>query len=254
MRNNIPNFLTLTNLLFGCIATVLAFNNNLVGASYCVGLALICDFLDGFAARILNVNNPIGKELDSLADMVTFGLVPGVIMYKIIGGALIYQSLQEDMSLEARGMYSKLSYVAFMITIFSAWRLAKFNIDNRQTKNFIGLPTPANAVLIASFPFVIEKQNNAGEWLFDSALLNPYCQIGLVVFLSILLIANIPMFSFKSDSFKFSDNIPQYLLVVISVILIALLQYIGVLLIIPVYIILSVIFGVIIKPKHTSVV
>ncbi|MBN8702491.1 MAG: CDP-alcohol phosphatidyltransferase family protein [Bacteroidetes bacterium] len=243
MRNNIPNFFTLANLLFGCIATVAALNNNLVGASYCVGFSLIFDFLDGFMARALKANSPIGKELDSLADMVSFGLVPGVIMFKLIGGALIYQSIQENMSLEARTVYTKLSYVAFLITLFSAWRLAKFNIDTRQHKTFIGLATPGNTLLIASFPLVIENPTNINEWLLNSAVLNPYFLLVLVVFLSYLLVANIRMFSFKMETFSFADNKPQYILVVSSIILIAFFQYIGLLLVVPLYILLSLVFG-----------
>ena len=137
MKKHIPNILTLSNLLAGCIGLVYAFNGNLVYASYAIWIAAIFDFLDGFSARMLKVSSPIGKELDSLADMVTFGVLPSVILFQMIGNQ----------------PYEYLSYGAFILALFSALRLAKFNVDTEQTTTFIGMPTPAAAFFVSGLPF-----------------------------------------------------------------------------------------------------
>ena len=153
IKQYIPNTITCCNLLCGCLAIVKAFDGDLVMSAYLVGLAAIFDFFDGFAARLLRVVSPIGKDLDSLADMVTFGVVPGVMMYKLLGMGI------ENYNLGNNHIPLSVSLIAFMITIFSAVRLAIFNNDTRQTSSFIGVPTPAVAIFICSIPLILQKNS-----------------------------------------------------------------------------------------------
>ncbi|MCS5664109.1 MAG: CDP-diacylglycerol--serine O-phosphatidyltransferase, partial [Flavobacteriales bacterium] len=134
MLKHIPNLLTISNLICGCIALYFTFHNNLVLAAYIIGLAAVFDFMDGAVARLLNMSSPMGKELDSLADMVSFGVVPGSVVFHLLEASTL----------------SAYSFVALTIPAFSAYRLAKFNVDERQNENFIGLPTPANCLIFVS--------------------------------------------------------------------------------------------------------
>jgi CDP-diacylglycerol--serine O-phosphatidyltransferase len=150
MKKHIPNILTLSNLFAGCIGLVFAFDGNLIYASYAIWIAAIFDFFDGFSARMLNVSSPIGKELDSLADMVTFGVLPSMILYQMIESHPI----------------PNLGYGAFILALFSALRLAKFNVDTRQSTTFIGMPTPAAAFFVSGLPFWMEQFPQLGTcWL-----------------------------------------------------------------------------------------
>ena len=132
MSKHIPNLLTISNLICGSIALYFTFQGELVFTAYLIGLAAIFDFMDGAAARLLNVSSPIGKELDSLADMVSFGLVPGSVVFHLL----------------EEGALSQYSFIALVIPIFSAYRLAKFNVDEDQNENFIGLPTPRGRMIV----------------------------------------------------------------------------------------------------------
>ena len=140
IKRNVPNLITLGNLTCGLLSIVLAFEGKLEVAAAFIFFGSILDFFDGFASRLLNVSSEIGKQLDSMADMVTFGVAPGIIIYKLIS--------------ESNNHYEFLVYAAFILPIFSAIRLAKFNIDSRQTSSFIGLPVPAAAIFIASLPIL----------------------------------------------------------------------------------------------------
>lgn len=230
VKKHIPNLLTLGNLFCGCLAIVTIFAGNLVGAAYLVGIALIFDFFDGFAARLLKVSSPIGKDLDSLADMVTFGVVPGLAMYN-----LIYMSMYDKLQAELNPKLDWLPYCAFIIPIFSAVRLAKFNNDTRQTTSFIGLPTPANAMVICSLPLV--KYFNPE--LYPAFLENPYvlCLVSLI--LSLLLVAEIPLFALKFKNFAWKGNEIRYVFLLFSLLLLSTLKFVGVPLIIILYIFLS---------------
>lgn len=170
IAKQIPNLLTLSNLLCGCLAIKFAFEWDLIMAAYLVGLASIFDFLDGFAARLLKVSGEMGKQLDSLADMVSFGVVPGVVMFqmmRIVSLEITYDFPEHSTIMDLATHYSKnismsnythpLSYLAFLISLFSAYRLAKFNIDTRQSDKFIGLPTPANAIFICSIGWIFSQ-------------------------------------------------------------------------------------------------
>lgn len=237
IKKHIPNTLTCANLFCGCIALVCIFNNNLICASYLIALAAVFDFFDGFVARKLNVKSDIGLQLDSLADMVTFGVVPG---------AIIFQYLQ--VALNIFNLPNEIAYAAFLITVFSALRLAKFNIDTRQTESFIGLPTPANTILIASFPLIIEQVTNTNSIIVFS-IFNPYFLLGLVGVMSFLLVSEIPMFALKFKNFSWQDNKIRFIFVGLTVALLVLFQFVAVPFIIASYIALSAIGRAFIKTK-----
>jgi CDP-diacylglycerol--serine O-phosphatidyltransferase len=226
LKKHLPNAITCANLFSGCVGIVLAFKGELIAASYAIFLAAIFDFFDGLASRVLKSFSSIGKDLDSLADVVSFGVLPGVIMYQ-----LFLQARQIN------NVSSWLDFVAFLIPVFSALRLAKFNIDTRQAENFIGLPTPANAILIASFPIIINYNNT----FYMPFLVNPYILSGLVVVMCSLLVAELPMMSLKFKNSDFNENIYRYLLLLFSAILILFFKFAAVPVIIFIYITLSII-------------
>ncbi|MBB5622041.1 CDP-diacylglycerol--serine O-phosphatidyltransferase [Pedobacter cryoconitis] len=217
MKKHIPNALTCANLFSGCIGVVFAFKGDLNIAAYAVLISGICDFFDGFAARLLHVKSPIGKELDSLADMVSFGFLPGVVMFQLL--------TQSDFS------SPYLPYLGFMMTIFSALRLAKFNIDTRQTEDFIGLNTPMNTLFIVSLPFI---QKDYPALIGSSVLL-----VAITVIMSFLLTSEIRIFSLKFSSFKWEPNKIKFIFLILSAILIAFLQFAAVPFVLVLYIALS---------------
>jgi CDP-diacylglycerol---serine O-phosphatidyltransferase len=192
IRKHIPNAITSLNLASGCIAIVFAFQGAYMTAAYFIALAAVFDFFDGFAARLLKAYSPIGKELDSLADVVSFGVAPGIMIFNYLS----------DLSL-ATNSSIYLPYLAFLIPVFSALRLAKFNIDERQASSFIGLPTPANAIFwafgIAGF------FNDILDTSFD-----PLIVIAVVIVFSWLLVSNLPMFSLKFKHYKWRGNRLRY--------------------------------------------
>lgn len=229
IKKHIPNSLTCANLFCGCIALVCIFNNNLIYASYLIVLAAVFDFFDGFVARILHVQSDIGLQLDSLADMVTFGVVPGAIVFHYLLA-----------SLNTYNLPSELAYLAFIITVFSALRLAKFNIDTRQTDSFIGLPTPANTMLIVSFP-LIAQQLTSTSLILEYTILNPYFLLVVVGTMSFLLVAEIPMFALKFKNFSWHDNKIRFIFVGLTILLLALFQFVAIPFIIAAYVGLSVV-------------
>ncbi|SDJ71587.1 CDP-diacylglycerol---serine O-phosphatidyltransferase [Pedobacter sp. ok626] len=219
LKKHIPNAITCANLFSGCIGIVYAFNGSLEIAAYFVLLSGIFDFFDGFVARLLNVKSAIGKELDSLADVVSFGFLPGIVMFQLLK--------QSDYTSEY------LPYFGFIITVFSALRLAKFNIDTRQTEDFIGLNTPMNTLFIVSLPFI---QKDYPSVIGSAPLL-----VGLIVLLSWLLVSEIKIFSLKFSSTSWEQNKIKYIFLILSVLLIAFLKFAAVPLILVLYIGLSVI-------------
>lgn len=210
-------------------------------AAYLVLLAAVLDFFDGFVARILKQPSEIGKQLDSLADVISFGLVPGIAMYRLI---LRFETSAGDHN-------SLLPFVALIIPLFSALRLAKFNVDTRQSDSFIGVPTPANAMLLLSIPLVMEftlgigsmSDLNHKDWKIDRLVeevsMLPYMLAGLCVVMSILLIAELPLFALKFKSFAWKGNEIRFIFLGISVIMLAVLQVAAIPLIIIVYILMS---------------
>jgi CDP-diacylglycerol--serine O-phosphatidyltransferase len=224
LKKHLPNAITCANLFSGCIGIVLAFKGELIAASYAIFLSAIFDFFDGLASRVLKSFSGIGKDLDSLADMVSFGVLPAVIMYQ-----LLLQARQID------NISSYLNFIAFLIPVFSALRLAKFNVDTRQSEHFIGLPTPANAILIASFPLILDHHNR----YFTPSLQNPYVLSVLIIIMCSLLVIEVPMMSLKFKNRDFNKNIFRYLLLLFSAILILFFKFAAVPVVIVFYIILS---------------
>ncbi|MCF0057294.1 CDP-diacylglycerol--serine O-phosphatidyltransferase [Dyadobacter sp. CY356] len=221
-NRHIPNVLTCLNLLCGCIGVTEAFHNNIVISCWLIGIALIFDFFDGFAARLLKVSSPIGRDLDSLADMVTFGLLPSIIIYQ-----LLMQSIPDLV-----GIWK--AYPAFLIAIFSAIRLAKFNNDPRQSDSFIGVPTPAAALLIASLPLIIF---NDDSW--KPLIVNTTNLLILTVVICFLLVSEIKLLALKFRSFGWKGNEARYLLMLLTVVLLLLFKILAVPVIFVVYLALS---------------
>jgi len=219
MKRLIPNALTCANLLSGCVGIVFAFKGRLDVAAYAVLVSGIFDFFDGFSARILNVKSLIGKELDSLADMVSFGFLPGVVMYQLLS--------QSDYT------SPYLPYIGFLITIFSALRLAKFNLDTRQTEDFIGLNTPMNTLFIVSLPF-IQKDYPA---LINSTIL----LVATTVLMCWLLVCEIKIFSLKFGSVKWIHNKSKFVFLIISAVLIAFLKFAAIPFVLVLYIVSSIV-------------
>lgn len=246
IKKNIPNAITCGNLLCGCLALIETFNGNLVNAAYLVGIALVLDFFDGFAARMLRVSSAIGKDLDSLADMVTFGAVPGMVMFKMIGISL------SNIVVINSGWHTTiyptqpLAYIALIIPVFSCIRLAKFNNDTRQSESFIGLPTPANAMVICSIPLILEFQKGAVDFIVNSYIL---CLLSFI--LSFLLVAELPLFALKFKGFGWSDpkNKLRYIFLGLSIILLLSLKFVAIPLIILLYILISIVNNMFLKKK-----
>jgi CDP-diacylglycerol--serine O-phosphatidyltransferase len=236
IKKHIPNTITLLNLLAGLLALIHAFNGNYNEAFSLVCLGIFFDFWDGFFARIWKVQSPIGLQLDSLADMVTSGVVPGLVMYKMLGDIQENQS-QYNLTEDTYFM-GVVPYLGFLITLASCYRLAKFNVDTRQTDSFIGLPTPANALLIMSIPMI--QFHSEFEGLVD-ALSNPYVLVGITALSAYLLNAEIPLFSLKVKNFSWEKYKMQVVFLILSLILIALLEFIAIPIIILLYVILSVV-------------
>lgn len=231
IKKHIPNSITCGNLVCGCIAIVTALKGDLVTSTYWVGLAAVLDFFDGFTARLLKVHSDIGKQLDSLADMVTFGVVPGIILFKMLSSPFVENTAGETSSY--------LPYLAFLIPVFSALRLAKFNVDTRQTSSFIGVPTPANAILICSLPLIHQFQPSIGNFDVSSIINNIYFLIALTIAMSYLMIAELPLFALKFKNFGWADNKVRFSFLTTAVILLSLLHFIAIPFIIFLYIILS---------------
>jgi len=239
IKKHIANFLTSCNLLCGSLGIIEVFQMRLHYASYLILLACVFDFFDGFAARALKVSSPIGKELDSLADMVTFGVLPGLIMFKGINyiGHCMEQGNGINQFFATTGFFgnSYWSYLALLIVIFSAVRLAKFNIDTRQLDRFIGLPTPANALFISALPFVLPYFTIHQEYLMGFWVV----LLILCLLLSYLLVAELPLIALKFKNFGWKDNKMRYLLIISALVLFVILNIPAIPIIIILYIILS---------------
>jgi CDP-diacylglycerol--serine O-phosphatidyltransferase len=227
MKKQIPNLITLLNLFSGCIAITMAFQGNFRAVVIWVAVAALFDFLDGAAARLLKAYSPLGVELDSLADLVSFGVAPAVAVFMLIRDHLLLPAL-----LEPAAPY--IPYLAFIIPVFSAYRLAKFNLDERQTTSFLGLPTPANGLFWISYCFGLQRTLPASAFMF-------YLTIALLLLFSVLMITEIPMFSLKIKSMRLKGNERQALLLLLIVVFMALWGIMGTAAGIAAYILISVI-------------
>lgn len=239
MRKHIPNFITLLNLFCGCVATVFAVLNQLEIAALFVALGIFFDFFDGLAARALNAKSELGLQLDSLADMVTSGLVPGIVMYQLLimsqtgGWGLETGSLLHPEGFE---MGNLVPFAGFIITMASAYRLAKFNLDENQVSSFIGLPTPANALLILSLPLILFYHSNS---FLNELILNQWFLIGLTLLSAFLLNCNLPLFALKFKNWSFKDNALRYIFLIIALVLLVTMQFLAVPFIILFYVLSS---------------
>lgn len=227
VKKQIPNAITLLNLLCGSLAVTFAFEGQLQTGVYLVFAGLLFDFADGFVARLLKVSSPLGGELDSLADLITFGLFPSV---------LVYQVLKTDYcDGRCTGLVPPtiFPYLAFVIVVFSAYRLAKFNVDTEQTYNFKGVPTPINALVFCAIPFLLDDP------VFGGYVTNPKILVIVAIVQSYLLVTNRPFLALKFKDYSFASNWNKYLLLIISVLSLLLFQFAGIFIIYGVYVLLS---------------
>jgi CDP-diacylglycerol--serine O-phosphatidyltransferase len=247
---SIPNLFTLLNLVFGSIAIIFILQpgiaimytgdnkqiidiaENIWMASLFIGLAAVVDFLDGFVARLFKATSEMGKQLDSLADMVSFGVAPGLI---------IYQFLRMSYAQEQNAIDTSLIWLlpALLLPCAAAWRLARFNLDTTQSFSFKGLPTPAAGIFVASFPVIYWNVNE--PWII-LLLLNKWFLYGVVVLLSFLMVSRLPLMSLKFKNYGWADNWPKYLLVLLSIVALLLLKWLAVPVILLAYVLLSLLF------------
>lgn len=217
MKKHLPNLITCLNLYSGCIGVVFALQGDFEIAAYCVVLSGVFDFFDGMVARMLAVRSTIGKELDSLADVVSFGVLPGSVLYSMLG--------------IAAPAAPYLAYLGFIVPVFSALRLAKFNIDERQHTDFIGLNTPMNAFYVVSLPFVAQT--------YGSLVYQPAFLLASICVTSLLLVSNVRLFSMKLTSFSWAENRWKFIFIIISILLIGLLKFAAVPIILVLYFLFS---------------
>lgn len=246
----IPNIFTLLNLFFGCLAITVILQNGIIiqydaegsqliniperiwMASLFIGIAAVVDFLDGFVARLFNATSEMGKQLDSLADVVSFGVAPSMILY---------QFLRMSWAMEEDGLNISIIWLtpAFLLACAGAYRLARFNIDNSQQYGFKGVPIPAAGLLIASLPLIYWNQSNA---TVHGILLNKWFLYGLIIVVSWLMVSTLPLMAFKFKNYGIADNLPKYILLAIAVLAAIFLGWMAVPLVFVVYIILSLLF------------
>lgn len=215
IKRSIPNLVTCCSLVSGCIASVLALNGDLPMSALWIMIAAVFDFGDGFAARSLHAYSPLGKELDSLSDMVSFGVAPGMIVFNLLEQACVTAPFSGEVA-------RYVPYMAFVIPVFSGLRLAKFNIDERQTTSFIGMPVPAHALFWASVGYTLDSGVPAGSPGFIVAII-----VAALVF-SLLLVSEIPMFSLKIKSLAWKGNELRYILVGGAVLFVAIFGVLGI--------------------------
>lgn len=229
-KKHLPNLLTLGNLFCGTVATIFAVEGDFILVALFVVIGIFFDFLDGFVARILNVTGELGKQLDSLADMVTSGLVPGIVMFNLLAN--------NQNILELNSISSFFPYFGFILTLGACYRLAKFNIDSRQLNSFIGLPTPAMSLFVISLPLI--QQSSKIEFI-QNLIANNYILFAVALLLTYLMISELPLFSLKFKEYSVKNNAIKYFFLAVSLLLIVFLQYVSIPLIVLLYVVLSMI-------------
>ena len=225
MKKHLPNAVTCLNLLCGCLALTNIFAGRLEIGAWFVAAAAAADFADGLLARALRVSSAIGKDLDSLADMVSFGVVPGAIFFQLLTHGVGPGSLPQWAP-----------YLGFLVSIFSALRLAKFNNDTRQTTSFIGLPTPACTLVVAALPLILAYD----QFGLAPIILHPVMLLGLTVLLSGLLVAELPLFALKFKNLRWADNRRRFIFLLLTAGLLLALRAAAVPLVVLLYVLLSV--------------
>ena len=241
MIKQIPNIITSLNLLCGCVAILFAVSGDLVSASFFAFVGIFFDFFDGLAARLLNAQSQVGLELDSLADVVTSGVVPGIVMVQLLSEAFTGHTLDITTVFSYDGwnnaMMRYLPFIGLFVTVASAYRLAKFNVDTRQSSSFIGLPTPANTLLILSLPLILTFQESQE---LTALILTPWFLISLTLLSCVMLNAEIPLFALKFKTWDFKTNAKRYIFLLASIISLVLLKFVAIPLSILLYILISV--------------
>ncbi|MDP5105003.1 MAG: CDP-alcohol phosphatidyltransferase family protein [Polaribacter sp.] len=225
LGKHIPNYITLGNLFAGSVAVIFAVEGDFKTAAIFVLIGIIFDFFDGFTARLMGVTGELGKQLDSLADMVTSGVVPGVVMFKLIQSNLIADNLLEVKA----NQILDVPLIGLILTMAACLRLARFNLDARQTDSFIGLPTPAMSLFVISLPLI---QMNTDIVFVKDLISNNYFLIALTWVLSFLMNAEMPLFSLKFKEYSLKNNYIKYFFLLASVILLVTLNFLAVPLII----------------------
>jgi CDP-diacylglycerol---serine O-phosphatidyltransferase len=248
IRNGIPSFITSLGLISGCISIVMsATRGDLVLAGYFILIAALFDFLDGMAARLLHAMSEFGKQLDSLADGISFGVAPAMILYRLMTLSFVNRQTLAgyDVMHPGAGEWMLLGST-FLVAAFSALRLAKFNLDTTQVKEFRGLPTPANALFFTALGFIAERGTTAGlsAWIF-----NPWFLLVLIVLSCFLLVSNIRMFSLKFSSLRIRENGFRYAFLLLSAILLAVYRLPGLAGVIPLYIGMSLLHSLVCRKK-----
>lgn len=238
IKQHIPNLLTLGNLFCGTLATIFAIKGDFQATALLVAIGIGFDFFDGFVARILNVQGELGKQLDSLADMVTSGVVPGIVMLQLLVEAIDKDAVGYFGVDNYGATGSNLPYLGLLLTLGACYRLAKFNIDDRQSDSFIGLPTPAMCLFVVSLPLILMYSDNA---IAQNILENQYFLIGVTLLLTFLMNAELPLFSLKFKDLSLQKNWIIYLFLIVSVILLAVLKVVAIPIIILLYVVLSIV-------------
>jgi CDP-diacylglycerol--serine O-phosphatidyltransferase len=228
LKYHIPNTITCCNLLSGCLSILFSCSGMPVAASLMIFAAGLFDFFDGFAARLLDAHSPIGADLDSLSDVVSFGVAPGMIMYRMMVEGMAHP-------IWPLGTVSLFACLAFLLPVFAAVRLAKFNVDDRQTTSFIGLPTPPMALFMASLPLAFWQLGLLGQ-----PVLNPYLCLGMVVLFSVMMVCNRPFFSFKVKSMRWKGNEIRWIFLIAAVAGLAVFRLVALPFILLLYVLLSV--------------
>ncbi len=268
---NIPNLFTASNMLCGIIAILLSVSGRIDLAPFAIYFGAILDFFDGFLARKLNQQGELGKQMDSLADMITFGVAPGIMMMVLLAsvihpsfntgnGTPLTWSVQISFAMWAETIMngkpsSFIPFIALVIPFFSIFRLAKFNIDTRQSDSFIGLNTPANTIFFTSFPLLCfyYQGNHSLSGELVRTIVTPSVLIPLIILMSLLLVSEIPFFSFKFKHFKWKGNELRFLFLITCGILIPTILVWSIPIIILLYIISSVVENLFIKTKQYEV-
>lgn len=240
IKEHIPNLLTLANLFCGTVAAMHAVVGHYELTAIFVVIGIIFDFFDGFVARILGVSGELGKQLDSLADVVTSGVVPGLLLFfmmktNVINGSNVEMEINFG---QYEADFGWLPYVGFLVTIAAGYRLAKFNLDTRQSDSFIGLPTPAMSLFVISIPLIYQSTDIE---FVRNLLINNNFLIGITLVLSFLMNAELPLFSLKFKINSFKKNVIKYVFLAVSIVMIVLLKYMAVPLIIAFYVLLSIV-------------
>lgn len=230
ITKHIPNAITCCNLISGCVSILFLCHNRLLWAAAMIFIAAVFDFLDGFAARLLDAKSPIGAELDSLSDVVSFGVAPSFIVAWFLSRTGVTWWVHN---------FNVFPVFAFILAAFAAVRLAKFNLDTRQTSSFIGLPVPAVGLFIASLPFMLFHIGSISA--LYQFVVNPYFLLAMVAVFSWLMVSEVPFFSFKIKNLKFKDNILRYFVVIFAIVAVIILHWVALPFIFLFYMLLSVV-------------